>query len=102
MTAAALAVMVAGVLGAFGTIVFAIDWVPGSVIGLAPVPSRRVIGLWAYNGLLCIALTAWLVCTYFCVVDGYDDVPAVRDSYCRPHPIVGARSAAVEAPSLSL
>ena len=85
MTAAALAVMVAGVLGAFGTIVFAIDWVPGSVIGLAPVPSRRVIGLWAYNSVLCIALAAWVVCTYFCTVDGYDDIPAVRDSYCRPH-----------------
>lgn len=45
MTAAALAVMVAGVLGAFGTIVFAVDWVPGSVVGLAPVPGKRVIGL---------------------------------------------------------
>lgn len=47
MIAAALAVMVAGVLGAFGTIVFAIDWVPDFVIELTPVLSRRVIGLWA-------------------------------------------------------
>ncbi|MHB2208307.1 hypothetical protein [Methylobacterium sp. CM6257] len=85
MTVAALAVMLAGVLGAFGTIVFAVDWVPGSVVGLASVPSRRVIGLWIYNGVLCVALAGWLVCTYFCLVDGYDDIPAVRDSYCRPH-----------------
>ena len=39
----------------------------------------------AYNGALCVALTAWLVCTYFCAVDGYDEIPAVRDSLCRPH-----------------
>lgn len=69
MIAAALAVMVTGVLGAFETIVFAIDWVPDSMIGLAPVPSRLVIGLWAYNGVLCIALAAWVLCTYFCTVD---------------------------------
>jgi hypothetical protein len=85
MTATALAVMMAGVLGAFGTIVFAVDWVPGSVVGLANLPSRRVIGVWVYNGVLCLALAAWLVCTFFCTVDGYDDIPAVRDSYCRPH-----------------
>ncbi len=85
MTVTALAVMLAGVLGAFGTVVFAVDWVPGSVVGLASLPSRRVIGLWLYNGLLCIALTAWLVCTYFCAVDGYEEIPAVRDSLCRPH-----------------
>ena len=46
MTPTALAVMLAGVLGAFGTVVFAVDWVPGSVVGLASLPSRRVIGLW--------------------------------------------------------
>jgi hypothetical protein len=85
MTATALAVMMAGVLGAFGTIVFAVDWVPGSVVGLANLPSKRVIGLWLYNGVLCLALAAWLVCTFFCTVDGYDDISAVRDSYCRPH-----------------
>lgn len=85
MTATALAVMMAGVLGAFGTIVFAVDWVPGSVVGLANLPSKRVIGVWLYNGVLCLALAAWLVCTFFCTVDGYDDIPAVRDSYCRPH-----------------
>lgn len=90
MTAAALSVMVAGVLGALGTIVFAIDWVPGSVVGLANLPSRRTIGLWAYYGVLCVALAAWMVCTYFCTVDGYDDIPAVRDSYCRSNPIAGA------------
>ncbi|MFC6741130.1 hypothetical protein [Methylobacterium tardum] len=64
---------------------FAVDWVPGSVVGLANLPSKRVIGLWLYNGVLCLALAAWLVCTFFCTVDGYDDIPAVRDSYCRPH-----------------
>ena len=85
MTTAALAVMLAGVLGALGTIVFAVGWVPDSVVGLAPVPGKRVIGLWAYNGLLYVALAGWMVCTYFCTVDGYDDIPAVRDSYCRPH-----------------
>ncbi|MFB0490052.1 hypothetical protein ABIE45_002638 [Methylobacterium sp. OAE515] len=84
MPSAALAVMMAGVLGAFGTIVFAVDWVPGSVVGLANLPSKRVIGLWLYNGVLCLALAAWLVCTYFCTVDGYEDIPAVRDSLCRP------------------
>jgi hypothetical protein len=85
MPSAALAVMMAGVLGAFGTIVFAVDWVPGSVVGLANLPSKRMIGLWLYNGVLCFALAAWLVCTYFCTVDGYEDIPAVRDSLCRPH-----------------
>jgi hypothetical protein len=90
MTSTALAVMMAGVLAAFCTIVFAVDWVPGSVVGLPNLPSRRVIGLWIYNGVLCLALAAWLVCTYFCTVDGYDDIPAVRDSYCRPHATVGA------------
>ena len=90
MTSTALAVMMAGVLGALCTIVFAVDWVPGSVVGLPNLPSRRVIGLWVYNGVLCLALAAWLVCTYFCTVDGYDDIPAVRDSYCRPHPTVSA------------
>ncbi|KAA0125819.1 hypothetical protein CIW48_01590 [Methylobacterium sp. P1-11] len=84
MTSTALAVMMAGVLGAFGIVVFAVDWVPGSVVGLPNLPTRRVIGLWLYNGALSIALAAWLVCTYFCTVDGYDAVPAVRDSYCRP------------------
>lgn len=81
--------MMAGVLGAFGTIVFAVDWVPGSVVGLANLPSKRVIGVWVYNGVLCLALATWLVCTFFCTVDGYDDIPAVRDSYCRPH-VAGA------------
>ena len=85
MIAAAFMVMLVGTLGAIGTIVFAVDWVPGSVVRLAPVPSSRVIGLWAYNGVLYAALAGWIVCTYFCTVDGYDDIPAVRDSYCRPH-----------------
>jgi hypothetical protein len=69
--------------------VFAVDWVPGSVVGLAGLPDKRMIGLWAYNSVLYAALAAWLVCTYFCTVDGYDDIPAVRDSYCRPH-VAGA------------
>jgi hypothetical protein len=33
--------------------------------------------------VLYAALAAWLVCTYFCTVDGYDDIPAVRDSPAR-------------------
>lgn len=85
MITAAFMVMLAGTLGALATIVFALDWVPGSVVGLPPLPSRRSVGLWAYNGVLYAALGAWMVCTYFCTVDGYDDIPAVRDSYCRPH-----------------
>lgn len=85
MIAAAIMVMLAGTLGAIGTIVFAVDWVPGSVVGLASLPSKRVIGVWAYNGVLYAALAAWLVCTYFCTVDGYDDIPAVRNSLCRSH-----------------
>jgi hypothetical protein len=85
MITPAFMVMLAGTLGAVGTIVFAVDWVPGSVVGLASLPDKRMIGLWAYNGVLYAALAAWLVCTYFCTVDGYDDIPAVRDSYCRPH-----------------
>ena len=44
--------------------------------------------LWAFNGVLYIALAGWFVCTYFCTVDGYEDVPAVRDSYCKPHVVV--------------
>lgn len=90
MTSTALVVMMAGVLGAFGTIVFAVDGVPGSVVGLARVPSKRVVGLWLYNGVLCLALAAWVVCTYFCTVDGYDDIPAVRNSLCRPHVVTAA------------
>lgn len=81
----AFAVMLSGALGAIGTIVFAVDWVPGSVTGVPDLPSRRVAGLWLYNGVLCAALIAWLVCTYFCLVDGYDNIPAVRNSLCLPH-----------------
>ena len=44
--------------------------------------------LLAVNGILYLALAAWMVCTYFCTVDGYDDLPAVHDSLCRPHVIV--------------
>lgn len=91
MTITALAVMLAGVLGAFAVVVFAVDGVPGSVVGLANLPSRRVVGLWLYNGVLCVALAAWLVCTYFCMVYGCDDIPAVRDSYCRPHVVTAER-----------
>lgn len=85
MITAAFMVMLAGTLGAIGTIVFAADWVPRSITGLPSLPDKRVIGLWTYNGALYAALAAWMVCTYFCTVDGYDDIPAVRDSYCRPH-----------------
>ncbi len=85
MISAAFMVMLAGTLGSIGTIVFAVDWVPGSVVGLAPLPSKRVVGLWFYNGVLYAALAGWIVCTYFCTVDGYDGIPAVRDSLCRPH-----------------
>ena len=41
--------------------------------------------LLAFNGVLYAVLAVWIVCTYFCTVDGYDDIPAVRNSYCRPH-----------------
>jgi hypothetical protein len=88
-TATAFVVMLAGLLGAVGIIVFAVDWVRGSVTGLRSFPSGRVVGLWFYNGVLSLALGAWLACTYFCLADGYDDIPAVRDSYCRPH-VAGA------------
>jgi hypothetical protein len=85
MITAAFMVMLAGTLGAISIIVFAVDWVPGSVVGLAGLPIKRVIGLWVYNGVLYAALSGWMVCTYFCTVDGYDDIPAIRNSLCRSH-----------------
>lgn len=56
MTIAALLVMLAGTLGAIGTVVFAVDCMPDSVVRLAGVPSKQVIGLWFYNGVLYAAL----------------------------------------------
>ena len=46
---------------------------------------RAAMTVWAVNGALYACLTGWLVCTYFCTVPGYDHIPAVRDSLCRPH-----------------
>lgn len=78
-------VMLAGTLGSVGVVVFAIDEAAVPDVELPSIPDRRVIGLWAYNGVLYLVLVGWLVCTYFCTADGYDDIPAVKGSLCRPH-----------------